>query len=190
MLFDFSPVETQQIKLHDFAQQFGIDDLRAATNASLDLILDLIADADDAQMVFLPEDPLADDPYAPPEERYLGWSLAHLVAHVTASSEESAAYSAILSRGIAYPREPRLRYETDWHTFKTRAQVLQRLEESRRMRLAALDTWPDEPHLDVFREVSERYIERNGLKHEHGHHAQIRETARKACEALAPAGRC
>jgi hypothetical protein len=69
------------------------------------------------------------------------------------------------------------------------------------MRLAALDMWPDEPHLDVFRDVSERYIERNGLmnaksgflnglKHEHGHMEQIRETARQACLALAPAGTC
>lgn len=201
MQIDFSPVETQQMKLHDFAQRFSRDDLRAATNASIDAILDMLSGADDAQMIFLPNDPLADDPFAPPEERYMGWSLAHLVAHVTASSEESAAYSAILARGIVYPREPRLRAETDWHTLKTRALVLQRLEESRRMRLAALDMWPDTPYFDVFREVSERYIERNGpmnaksgflngLKHEHGHYAQIRETARQACEALAPAGRC
>ena len=201
MLIDFSPVESGQIKLHDFAQEFSKDDLRAATNASLDAILAMIGSADDAQLTFFPDDPNADDPYAPPEERYLGWTLAHLVAHVTASSEESASYSAILSRGIPYPREPRLRYETDWHIMKTRAQVLQRIEESRRIRLAALDMWPDEPHLDVLRDVSERYIERNGLmnaksgflnglKHEHSHHDQIRETARKACEALAPAGTC
>lgn len=201
MLIDFSPVEMHQIKLHDFAQQFSIDDLRAATNTSIDAILDMLSGADDAQMVFLPEDPLADDPFAPPEERYLGWSLAHLVTHVTASSEESAAYSAILARGIVYPREPRLRAETDWHTLRTRAKVLQRLEESRRMRLSALEMWPDEPRLDVFREVSERFLERNGpmnaksgflngLKHEYSHYAQIRETARQACEALAPAGTC
>jgi hypothetical protein len=127
--------------------------------------------------------------------------MAHLVVHVTASSEESAAYSAILSRGIPYPREPRLRYETDWHTVKTRAQVLQRIAESRRIRLAALDMWPDVPHLDTLRDVSERYIERNGLmnaksaflnglRHEQAHMEQIRETAHKACLALAPAGTC
>jgi len=200
-MIDFSPVENGQIKLHDFAQQFSVQDLRDATNASLDTILAIIGSADDAQMTFIPDDPKADDPYAPPEERYLGWSLAHLVVHVTASSEESAAYSAILSRGIGYPREPRLRYETDWHTVKTRAAVVQRIEESRRIRLAALDMWPDTPQLDVFRDVSERYIERNGpmnaksgflngLKHEHGHIEQMRETAHKACLALAPAGTC
>lgn len=201
MLIDFSPLETQQTTLYEFAQRFSVDDLRSATNASLDAILAFIGDADDQQVTFLPDDPNADDPFAPPEERYLGWSLAHLVMHVTASSEEGAAYSSILARGIVYPRAPRLRYETDWHTVTTRAQVLQRIEESRRIRLACLDMWPDTPHLDVFREVSERYLERNGksnakaaflygLKHEQSHHAQMRETARQACLALAPQGGC
>lgn len=201
MLTDFSPVENGQVTLYDFAQRFSVDDLRRATHASLDAILAFIGDADDGQVAFIPDDPNADDPFAPPEERYFGWSLAHLVCHVTASSEEWAAYASILARGIAYPREPRLRFETDWHIMTTRAQVLQRIEESRRMRLAYLDTFPDEPRLDVLRAVSERFLERNGpanaksaflngLKHEHSHHAQMRETARKACLALAPVGSC
>jgi len=201
VLLDFSPVDNQQIKLYDFAQALTLDDLRAATNASLNAILAMLGNADDAQMIFIPDDPNADDEHAPPEERYQGWSLAHLVVHVTATSEEAAAYSAVLARGIAYPREPRLRYETDWHTMKTRAQVLQRIEESRRIRLAALDMWPDVPHLDTHREVSENYVAKlgfsnaksafiSGLKHEHAHHAQIQETAKQACAALAPAGTC
>jgi hypothetical protein len=201
VLIDFSPVADNEVILYDFSQRFSVDDLRRATHASIDTILAIIGDADDAQVAFLPSDPNADDPLAPPEERYLGWSLAHLVAHVTASSEEAATYSAILARGIVYPREPRLRIETDWHILKTRAQVLQRLEESRRMRLACLDMWPDQPRLDVFRAVSERYIERNGqsnakaaflygLKHEWGHLDQMRDVAQQACEALAPVGTC
>jgi hypothetical protein len=201
VLIDFSPVAHNEVNLYDFSQRFRVDDLRHATNASIDAMLAIIGEADDAQVAFLPSDPLADDPLAPPEERFLGWSLAHLVAHVTASSEEGAAYSAILARGIAYPREPRLRIETDWHTIRTRTQVLQRLGESRRMRLACLDMWPDQPRLDVFREVSERYIERNGqsnakaaflygLKHEWEHLDQMRDAAQQACEALAPVGSC
>lgn len=191
MLIDFTPAQNGEIKLYDFAQQFTLEGLRAATNASLDTILAIIGDADDAQLTFLPDDPNADDPFAPPEERYLGWSLAHLVTHVCASSEEGAAYSAILARGIPYPRDPRLRYETDWHTLKTREQVLQRLAESRRMRLAALDMWPDSPHLDVFRTISEHGLAKNGpsnaksaylagLKHEWTHLDQFREAARQA----------
>ncbi|MEP7292736.1 MAG: DinB family protein [Chloroflexota bacterium] len=193
MLIDFTPVNNTELKLFDFAQQFSVEDLRAATHASLDMMLEIIGESDDAQVTHLPNDPKADDPYAPPEERYLGWSLAHLVAHVTASSEEGAAYSAILARGVAYPREPRLRYETDWHTLRTRAQVLQRIAESRRIRNAALDMWPDAPHLDVFRETSEHALEKNGpsnakaaflsgLKHEWAHLDQLRETARQARE--------
>jgi hypothetical protein len=199
VLIDFSPVQNTGVLLYDFAQQFSVDALRGAANASIDKMLHIIGDANDAQVAFLPDDPKADDPYAPPEERYLGWSLAHLVAHVTASSEEAAAYSSILARGIPYPREPRLRYETDWHTLKTRAQVLQRLSESRQMRLAALDMWPTEPHLDIFRETSEHALAKNGpsnaksaflagLKHEWAHLDQFRETARQAFAAAAVAG--
>lgn len=199
MLIDFTPVNNGEILLADFAQRFSAGDLRRATNESIDWMLATIGDADDAQVVFIPDDPNADDPYAPPEERYLGWSLAHLVAHVTASCEEWAAVSSILARGIAYTREPRLRYEPDWHTLTTRAQVIHRLEESRRMRLAYLDTWADPPHLDVFRDLSERFIEKTGqvnaktaflygLKHEHAHYDQLRETARQAHESAAISG--
>lgn len=199
MLIDFTPVNDFEIKLADFAQQFSLADLRQATNESLDLMLAIIGSADDAQVTFFPDDPYADDPFAPPEEQHQGWNLAHVVAHVTASAEEWAAYSAILARGIAYPREPRLRYEPDWHTLTTRAQVIHRIGESRRMRLAALDQWADPPHLDVFREMSDRFLERNGpvnaktaflfgLKHEHAHHDQLRETARQACAASAVCG--
>ncbi|MFN8372078.1 MAG: DinB family protein [Anaerolineae bacterium] len=159
----------------------------------LDTILSIIKELNDAQLVFLPHDPNAHDPYAVVGEEHIGWSLAHLVAHVTASSEEGAAHSSALARGIPLPTEPRLRYETPWKAITTRAEVLQRIEESRRIRLAFLDTWPDNPHLDVYRETSARFLERFGkmnakmaflfgLKHELGHHAQIREVARQAQE--------
>ncbi len=196
MLIDFSPVEIKELTLYEFAQKFSRDDFRHLTNASLNTMLEIIGDGDDAQLTFIPDDPDADDPLAPPEEQHLGWSVAHLVAHVTASCEEWATYSSILARGIGYPREPRLRYETDWHRLKTREKVLQRIEESRRMRLACLDLWADEPHLDSFRETSEQFVERNGainaksaflfgLRHEQGHMEQFRETANKAREAAA-----
>jgi hypothetical protein len=195
VLIDFSPVNRNEIKLAEFASRFTIDDLRAATNASIDMILDIIRELSDEQIAFIPDDPEADDPHAVPGEEKIGWSLAHLVVHVTASSEEGAAYSSILARGIPYPREPRLRSETHWRTVTTRAECIQRLEESRRIRLAYLDAWPDKPHLDVYRELSERALERlgplnavgsflNGLKHEMGHHDQFRKVAQQAREAL------
>lgn len=194
MLIDLKPIRDGEAKLDAYAEQFDLEDLRAAANASIDLMLEIIGDADDMQVTFIPDDPLADDEHAPADERYKGWSLAHLVVHVTATAEEWAAYSGILARGVAYPHDPRLRYETDWHTVTTRQQVLQRLEESRRIRLSSLSMWPDEPHFDVYRDVSDRYFDKYGkqnakttflmgLVHESAHYDQLREAARQAREA-------
>lgn len=197
MLIDFTAIRNGDVKLDVFAQQFTIEDLRAATHASIDLLLDIIKDSDDAQIAYIPDDPLADDPHAVPEERHLGWSLAHLIVHVTASSEENAAVSSILARGIPYPRDPRLRYETHWREITTKAQAVQRLEESRRIRLTYLDAWPDVPNLETLREVSEGYRERmgdqnakaaflGGLRHESNHYDQFRDVAQQAHEAARP----
>lgn len=199
MLIDFSPVNNGEMKMLEYSRRFSVTDLKAATHASIDFILGIIRDMNDAQVTFIPYDPHANDPHAVPGEEHIGWSLAHLVVHVTATSEEGAAYSSILARGIPYPREPRLRYETNWHTVATQAECIQRLEESRRIRLAYLDTWPDNPHLDVYRGLSERALETlgplnapaaflNSLKHEYGHHEQFLEVARQAREAVAAAG--
>ena len=67
----------------------------------IDEMLNLIRDLKDAQVVFVASDPQA--------EGGIGWNVAHLIVHVTASSEENAAVSSILARGIDYPFEPRLR---------------------------------------------------------------------------------
>ena len=198
--FDFSRVDNGELTLYELTQILkpSVADLRTWTNESLDTILTIIGAANDAQVAHIPHDPDAHDPYAPAELQHIGWSLAHLVLHVTASAEEGAAVASVLARGIPYTREPRLRYEPDWQPVTTRAQVMQRLEESRRMRLAFLDTFPDEPLLDVFQEVSEKFLERFGkmnamtrflfgLKHEMGHYDQLREAARQARE-IAVAG--
>lgn len=195
MQIDFSPVDDQELTLLDFANRFSRAHMRAFTNASIDFMLDIVRGLNDAQVVFMPHDPHADDPHAKPGEEHIGWSVAHLVVHVTASSEEWATYSSVLARGIPYPAEPRLRFETDWKTVTSQAQCLQRLEESRRMRLAYIDSWPDKPDLTALRELSPRFLEKFGpmnakacflfgLKHEVGHHAQIAEAARQAREAV------
>lgn len=192
MILDFSKVDNKDLKLIDFASDFNLDDLRKASNESIDYLLDLISDLDDADIVFEPIDEGADDPYAVEGEEHIGWSIAHLIAHVTASSEEGAAFSSLLARGI--PAKERPRYETPWRDITTKAQCVQRLEESRRMRLAYLSTWPDEPHLEVYRDVSERFTahfgEMNataallfGLMHEHGHYDQIKEVIAQALAA-------
>lgn len=198
MPLDLTPYIRGELKGIEFVRKYNptAHDLRKVTNKGIDTLLDIISDLTDEDVVFDPVDPYADDPHAKPGEEKIGWSIAHLVAHVTASSEEWAAYSSILARGIPYVPEPRLRYETHWRDITTKAQAVQRLEESRRMRLAFLDTWPDKPHLDVYRELSSRFVERAGemnaqsgflfgLKHEIGHYDQFREVARQAREARA-----
>jgi len=191
VLIDFAPIDKGELQMLEFSTRYSVADLKAGTHASIDHLRAIIGDADDAQVTFLPHDPKADDPFAPEEEKHIGWSLAHLVAHVTASSEEWVAYGSILARGIVYPAEPRLRYETDWKAITTRAHTLQRLEESRHIRVGYIDAMPDVPHLDVFREVAPRFAERFGqinaiaavlfgLSHEAGHYAQFHDAAHQA----------
>lgn len=197
MLIDFSPVHAGEMQLLEFSLRFSKDDLRAATNTYYNQIREILDASSDSGITFTPDDPEADDPYVEdPAERYIGWTLAHQVVHVTASQEENAGFSSLLARGIA--AGGRLRYETQWRTITTKAQAIQRLEESRRMCLSYLEAWPDEPKLDVYREASAHSIERNGylnapaiylagLKHTDGHMAQFRETLRQAQVAVVAA---
>ena len=195
-MIDFSPVRNKEKKYIDLWRENSIsrDDLRQATNESIDFLQNLIADLDDAELVFDPIDPDADDPNAVEGEEKIGWSIAHLIAHVTASSEEGAANSSLLARGVPEVKD-RPRYETPWRDIISKAQAVQRLEESRRMRLAYLETWPDSAHYSNYRvPKSERSHELNGdmnapacfmsgLSHEIGHYEQFKEVKRQAIEA-------
>lgn len=194
---DFTPVHDRSLRLAEFAASFSHADLIAATHASIDHLLAIIEPADDAAIAFIPVDPHAHDPYAVSGEEHIGWSLGHLVAHVTASSEENAAVASLLARGIPYPLEPRLRYETPWQQMTTRAAAVQRLEESRRIRLAYLAAFPDAPFLAVNRIISDRFRERFGdqnaiatylfgLYHEWQHYDQFREVLRQALTSARP----
>ncbi|MCB9453547.1 MAG: DinB family protein [Anaerolineaceae bacterium] len=192
MQIDFSPITDQGMTYLEFAKRFNRDDLRAVTNTSIDTMLDIIHDLNDGQVTYEPVDPDAHDSFAIEGEEDIGWTIAHLIAHVTASSEEGAALSSLLARGFSTSERPR--YETPWRDLTTQAQCVQRLEESRRMRLAYLDTWPDVPQLDVYREISPRFTEKFGemnapaaflfgLKHEVGHYDQFREVRQQALAA-------
>ena len=193
-MIDFSPMRDGELSFMDYAarENIGPAELRRLSDESVDHLLSLVADLGDGDIVFDPEDPNADDPFAVAGEEEIGWSLGHLIAHVTASSEEGAALSSLLARGI--PASERPRYETPWRDITSVSQVLQRLEESRRMRNAYLETWPDAPLLDVVRDVSERFTARFGemnapaaflfgLSHEVGHYEQIAEVRRQALAA-------
>ena len=182
-MIDFTTVSTGQRKVADLAADITLDDLKAATHAQIDELVAQTRTLSDAQVVFVAADPDA--------EGGVGWNVAHLIAHVTASSEESAAVSSILARGIDYPFEPRLRAEVDWTTLTTTAACIQRLEESRRIRQGYLSAWPDQPRLDTHRTLPAGFAERVGplnaigavllgLVHEAGQFAQLREIIAQA----------
>ncbi len=193
-MIDFSPMRDGDRTFLEYATQNGIEscDLRSFSDESIDFLLALVDGMTDAEIVFEPEDPSAEDPFAVEGEEDIGWTYGHLIAHVTASTEEAAAFSSLLARGVAASERPR--YETPWRDITTVAQVRQRVDESRRMRNAYLDTWPDSPFLDVHRVVSERFAARFGemnapaaflfgLSHEVGHYEQIEEVKRQALAA-------
>jgi hypothetical protein len=187
-MLDFSPLRDQTLTMSELAADLGPDDLRRLSDEMVDTILRSIRDCEDADVVFVPADPEADDPYAVDvAERYMSWTLGHVIVHTTASAEESAALAAELARGVDY--HGRSRSEVPWRTVITVAQCRQRLEESRRMRLASLDMWPDEPDLDnTYQSFSGEPINAVarfvwGLKHDDDHLGQIAATVQQARDA-------
>lgn len=147
-MLDFTPVRERRITLIELANDMTRVNLRGLTNEMIDAQLKLIADCIDADVVFVPQDPEANDPFASiPEDVTLAWTLGHVIVHVTASSEEAGAIAAELARGVDF--HGRSRYETPWQTVTTIEQCRQRLEESRRIRLASLEMWPNQPHLEI-----------------------------------------
>jgi hypothetical protein len=191
LMEDFKAVRAGEVSVMDLVAGYDVDDLRAITNEMIDYVLALIEDCTDEDVVFEPLDEGAHDPWAAtPEEVDIAWNLGHVIVHITASAEESAALAAEMARGVA--NHGRSRYETPWERVTTIEMCRHRLEESRRMRLASLDMWPDEPHLDVVYMAWKggpqinavgRYI--LGVMHEDDHLGQIREIVRQARSARA-----
>ncbi len=185
-MLNFQAVRDKEITLGDLVADLTRDDLRDLTNEMVDTILSLIATCVDVDVTFEPIDPQASDPYADnPEDVGLAWNLGHLIVHTTASAEESAAIAAELARGVEF--HGRSRYEVPWEEMKTIEGCRQRLEESRRMRLASLEVWPQEAHLEneyaawlngPMVNAIGRFV--LGLGHDEGHLGQIEEVVRQA----------
>ena len=162
------------------------DDLRRLTNALINEVQRLLRRCVDADVVFVPIDPHAHDTAAASgDEAAMAWTLGHIIAHTTASSEESATLASELARGVPY--HGRSRSEIPWQLITTVAQCHMRLEESRHMRLASLDMWPYSPHLDNVHVPWEGAlpmgpIERflSGLRHDADHLDQVRDVIRQA----------
>jgi hypothetical protein len=191
-MLDFTPLRDKELTMSQLTADLGADDLRRLTDEMADTVLGLISACVDADVTFVPEDPDAHDPFADDEaDVALAWTLGHVIVHITASSEESAALAAELARGVEF--HGRSRYETPWEIVRTIAQCRQRLEESRRLCLASLDMWPDRPHLDNVYEAFGQEINAVtrfvwGLKHADDHLGQIEEIARQASAARAEDG--
>ncbi len=164
-------------------QTVGLDqaDLRALTTETYDRVEAIVAGAPDAAVTFVPDDPKADPAGGP------GWTLGHVVVHLTAGLEENAAQGCTLARGAEITGRPR--YEAPWEEIATIRQIGQRLAESRRMSLAFLDAWPDRPHLDtvhehpVFGPMNAVAYHALGISHAKNHFDQLGEIVRQAASA-------
>ncbi len=185
-MLDFTPVRNREKHIDDLAAGLTVEDLRRLTNEMVDTMLALIADATDEDVVFVPVDPHAEDTFATdPTEANMPWTLGHVIVHTTASAEEAAFLAVELARGVAH--HGRSRSEIPWQSVTTVAQCRHRLEESRRMRLASLDMWPDQPYLDNYYQRTPESRKINavayflfGLSHDDSHLQQIGEIMRQA----------
>lgn len=189
-MLDFTPVRKKEMTMMQLTTGLTPADLHRLTGEMIDTMLNLIADATDADVTFVPVDPQAkDDAAATDEEVNLPWTLGHVIVHTTASAEEYAFIAAELARGVEW--HGRSRYETPWQTIHTAAQCRRRLEESRRMRRSLLNAWPDEPHLEVLftpnfpgaAPVNAVARFAGGLSHDDSHLGQIADIMRQARDA-------
>lgn len=186
-MLDFSTVRSGAISYTDLAANLTVKDLRALTNQMIDEMLEMIAHCTDADVSFTPNDPTAYDQFAQSEEELnIAWTLGHVIVHTTASAEEAAAIACELARGVPF-RGGRSRVEVPWRTVTTIAQCRRRLEESRRMCLAMLDAWPDQPDLQNSYQFKPGSESRNavvrfvlGLRHDDDHLKQIADIVRQA----------
>jgi hypothetical protein len=187
-MIDFTAVREKRLDLGALAAGLSKSDLKDATRAITADVDRRIHGVRDVDVTFVPLDPGANDEFAADStEVGLAWTLGHVVVHLTASAEESAFLAAELARGV--PAHGRSRYETPWESVTTIAECRARLAESERMILASLESWPDEPHLEIVyvptngtpRNAIARFL--GGVMHADSHLEQLTEIARQAAEA-------
>lgn len=187
-MLDFEALREKRTTLNQLVEGLGPTDLHRLTDEMIGAMLVVLDGAVDADVIFQPDDPAAFDRYASdPSEEKIAWTLGHVVVHATASAEEAAALSALLARGIEI--KERSRSELPWREVTRVVQLRQRLEESRRMRHAYLNAWPDRPHYEQLYVPSYspgadpinavgRFV--LGLNHDFPHLSQMRENLRQA----------
>jgi hypothetical protein len=188
-MLDFRPVREKKITLQDLVKDLTRDDLRSELNEMYDEVSRLIMNCSDADVIFEPMDDKADDPYAVNGEESIAWNLGHVIVHLTASMEESAAIASELARGVPY--HGRSRWEVPWREAITIEHCRARLKESRRICLASLEMWPDKPHLGNTYSPAEGAVPHtavsrfaSGLRHASDHLGQIAEIVRQTDQVV------
>ncbi len=178
MNIDVAVVHTGQVYYAALMRNIRHTDLYKMTDelfAELELIL---AGSTAAAVLLVPCDPAASD------QSEQGWTVSHVIAHLTAILEEVAIVATLLARGVQV--EECLRSEMSWQQLSTFQMVQARLQESRRTCRAFLDAWPDKPHLNVTRTLIPLFGPMNaigfyafGIAHAQEHLDQLRETVRQ-----------
>jgi hypothetical protein len=185
-MIDFTPYHNGTVTIQQLAADLSAADFHRLSDEMIDTILGILEGAQDHDITFQPLDPAAHDVYAADaQDAQLAWTLGHVIVHTTASSEESAALACQMARGVEV--SGRSRYETPWQEVNTVAALHLRLQESRRMRHALLNAWPDAPRLEIrycpwpaAGEINALGRFLLGLAHEDDHLAQMREIIRQA----------
>lgn len=140
---DFAALLSGKKTYAEITERVKHTDLATITHDYYAEVNQIVTTATDAAIVTVPIDPALEDQTAGEG----AWTLAHVVAHLTATTEESAALASALARGATFPDDLRLRAEVDWQEIRTATALRARLAESERMTLAFLDTWPTTPDL-------------------------------------------
>ncbi len=177
-MIDFGQVRRKEETWHELVDELGItrESLGPLTGEVRSKLLEVIVDLDDADVTCVPLDPDTNDP---------SWTLCHVIVRATAYAEEAAPQGLTLARGIDV-REPSC-YEVPWESATTAEFIEDRLQESRRIRLAMLTARPDRPHLNIFHVSAPGQPGRNaiarfasGIYHDDGHVDHIRKIAAQA----------
>jgi hypothetical protein len=182
---DFSAIFTGKSTYTEIVAAYDRNDLIQLTQDYYGEISEIISGATDDAIVAVPFDPALKDQ----SEGEGAWTIGHIVAHLTATTEESASLASALARGAEFADDLRLRAEVAWETLQTAEQVSARLAESQRMSLAFLDTWPDAPNLTRTMDFIPQFGPMNavgrymlGLFHASMHLDQLREIMRQMRE--------